>query len=148
MSEHVSLPFWNVIKNFFSKKFLNLPLDCTLNVLLYSEAFNFFETLSNVHRNAKTHLGLADIIYESPLSCEEELFFSRGVCFSFWVLSLCKLLSLFTKPFIVFRLTWKNVAICKVSCSLSLLLVSMTWLRWTSTHWHLFIPNFSVVLSI
>ena len=47
MSEHISPPFWNIIKNFFSKKFLNLPLDCTLNVLSYSETFDFFETLSN-----------------------------------------------------------------------------------------------------
>ena len=47
MSGYISPPFWNIIKNFFCKKFLNLPIECTLNVLLDSERFNFFETLSN-----------------------------------------------------------------------------------------------------
>ena len=38
---------------FFSKKFLNLPVECTLNALLDSERFNFFETLSSAHWGAK-----------------------------------------------------------------------------------------------
>ena len=47
VSGHISPPFLNIMKKNFSKKFLHLPQKCSLNVLSYSEAFNFFETLSN-----------------------------------------------------------------------------------------------------
>ena len=43
----LSPPFWNTLKNFFSKKFLDLSLEYTLNSADHSENFDFFASLSN-----------------------------------------------------------------------------------------------------
>ena len=47
MSPCIAPPFWNIFENFFTKKFLDLPLEYTLNSAKQSENFDFLASLSN-----------------------------------------------------------------------------------------------------